>query len=293
MAGPFCAEAARGEPLWGSAATHTDMWVLFEHFGAWAPKPLASEGLADGVRAHLGAFLEAHPRARLQLIRRRDRPPTGPRRLYVGWSGDRGPWLLAFDLEAPEQLASIDIGAVLAEGGHPAARRVEVPVHFVCTHGKRDRCCALWGIPLYQAMAAVAPDDVWQTTHTGGHRFAPNVVSFPHGVTYGRLEVSEAQALVRAHQRGALHDLDRLRGRTCYGAEAQAAEVIVRRRVGAFGLDALHHLGTVDEGEGRWRVRFEVAGQVHEARVARESTEVLRPKSCGDDPVPMERIVEQ
>jgi hypothetical protein len=164
-------------------------------------------------------------------------------------------------------------------------------VHFVCTHGKRDRCCALWGIPLYQAMAAEAPQHVWQTTHTGGHRFAPNVISFPHGVTYGRLEVAEAEGLLHAHGRGELHDLGRLRGRTCYGAETQAAELFVRRRLSVLGLDALRHMDTVAEGDGRWRVRFEVAGQIHEQRVGREVTGAVRPKSCGDAPVPVEQLV--
>jgi hypothetical protein len=295
---PFCAEAAPGEPLIGTAAASTDAWVLWEQFGAWAPEPLASDGMADDVRAHLTAFLRGSPRSRLQLIRRRDRPPGGPRRLFVGGSGDGGgdgdgrhPWLVAFDLEAPAQLVEIDLGAVLAEGGHPAASPVEVPVHLVCTHGKRDQCCARWGIPLYQAMAAVDPEHVWFTTHTGGHRFAPNVVSFPHGVTYGRVAVGEAKALVEGHAAGRMHDLARLRGRTCYDAPTQAAELFVRSELGCMGLDDLRHLGTSNEGDRRWRVRFAHGDEAWEVTVASEVVEGTRPKSCGDAPSPIERFV--
>jgi hypothetical protein len=49
---------------------------------------------------------------------------------------------------------------------------------LVCTNGRRDVCCALWGQRFYAAAAALLPN-VWQTTHLGGHRFAATAVSLP------------------------------------------------------------------------------------------------------------------
>jgi hypothetical protein len=116
-------------------------------------------------------------------------------------------------------------------------------------------------------------------------------VSFPHGVTYGRVAVGEAKALVEGHAAGRMHDLARLRGRTCYDAPTQAAELFVRSELGCMGLDDLRHLGTSNEGDRRWRVRCAHGDEAWEVTVASEVVEGTRPKSCGDAPSPIERFV--
>lgn len=288
----FCARAAAeaGESLLGTAAADTDVWLALELRSAWAAKPERSEGLPDGFRDRLQAWLEALPRTRLQLIRRPGRT-EGPVRLYVGFSGDSGPWLLALDRPDLAAVLDLDVPALVAAGAHPLATPVEEPVHLVCTHGKRDRCCAVWGQPVYQTLSQVAPEHVWHTSHTGGHRFAANVISLPHGISYGRLTPQEAPALVEAHRRRRLHDLDRVRGRTCYDAPTQAAEVFLRRDAGELGLEAVRHRGTEMTGEDRWLARFEVNGELHEVPVAREGLPGSRPKSCGDPATPLDRYV--
>ncbi|MBW4623701.1 MAG: sucrase ferredoxin [Cyanosarcina radialis HA8281-LM2] len=65
---------------------------------------------------------------------------------------------------------------------------------LVCTHGSHDRCCAKYGNVFYrQALKVVTelslPDvRIWQTTHFGGHRFAPTAIDFPEGRYYARLD---------------------------------------------------------------------------------------------------------
>ncbi len=45
--------------------------------------------------------------------------------------------------------------------------------------GRRDRCCARLGVPLFDALAPhVDADRLWQSSHHGGHRFAANCSSF-------------------------------------------------------------------------------------------------------------------
>lgn len=287
---PFCAEASERlhEPLAGSAASDTDVWFVLEHEGPWAPKPLDSEGLPGEVRKRLAQWLETIPRSRLQLIRRPDRRGDGTVLLF-GFSGGPDPWMVRFDLERPQGLLDLDPRGVLRDRGHPGARPVPDPLHLVCTHGKRDRCCAKWGMATYCALEALDPEAVWQTSHTGGHRFAANVLSFPHGISYGRVAPEEAGALLEAHRAGRLHSLDRMRGRTCHDAPTQAAEVRIRGELGQMGLDAVAHRSTDPQGPDRWSVHFEVGGQEHAVQVCRTESSERRPKSCGDEAVPVER----
>ena len=49
---------------------------------------------------------------------------------------------------------------------------VHGPVVVVCTHGRRDVCCAERGRPLAAATALEHPGAVWESTHVGGDRFA-------------------------------------------------------------------------------------------------------------------------
>ncbi|PIG94157.1 sucrase ferredoxin [Gloeocapsopsis sp. IPPAS B-1203] len=64
---------------------------------------------------------------------------------------------------------------------------------LVCTHGSHDRCCGKYGYPFYRQAAAIVHDlglanvRVWQSSHFGGHRFAPTILDFPDGRCYGRL----------------------------------------------------------------------------------------------------------
>ncbi|MDJ0401814.1 sucrase ferredoxin, partial [Rhodococcus rhodochrous] len=60
------------------------------------------------------------------------------------------------------------------------------PSALVCAHGKRDRCCAVRGRPIAAALTAAFGQDVWECSHTGGHRVAPSMIMLPTGYTSGR-----------------------------------------------------------------------------------------------------------
>ena len=63
---------------------------------------------------------------------------------------------------------------------------------LVCTHGVHDTCCAIRGRPVAAALAAEWPGQVWECSHVGGDRFAPNVVVLPDGFYYGNLDPESA-----------------------------------------------------------------------------------------------------
>ncbi|MUL37892.1 sucrase ferredoxin [Gloeocapsopsis dulcis] len=74
---------------------------------------------------------------------------------------------------------------------------------MVCTHTQVDLACGRFGTPLYRrlrkeyAPAANHKLRVWQTTHFGGHQFAPTLVDLPQGCLWGHLELEVLDLLVK------------------------------------------------------------------------------------------------
>jgi hypothetical protein len=158
---------------------------------------------------------------------------------------------------------------------------VDHPLMVVCTHGKRDRCCAKNGRPLYDALRHETESSwVWQSTHVGGDRFAGNVVMLPQALYYGRVEPGGVPALLEAHMSGRI-EMEHYRGRAAYTFPLQAAEHAIRESEGLDGIGDLELVGadTLDDG---WRVRFRTqAAAVIEADVVSELSEEPVHLTCG------------
>jgi (2Fe-2S) ferredoxin len=244
--------------------------------------------LPESVVSRLGAFLKAQPRARMQLIRKPERVEHAPS-LFLARSADKGACVERLSIARHEDLVALDLEAFARGESLPGSEPVE-ELYLVCVHGKRDRCCAQHGMPLYSALAKLEPEHTWQTTHLGGHRFAATMLVLPEGVSYGRVIESEAPAIIAAHERGELYDLERLRGRTAYSSAAQAADYLVRKQLGELRLDGLTFEACEPLAAGE-RVRFrDRAGEVHAVDVARESLGAI-PASCGAPPKPVEQFI--
>lgn len=69
---------------------------------------------------------------------------------------------------------------------------------LICTHGTRDRCCGQLGTRLHSDLNGAFSSTVrmWRTSHTGGHRFAPTGIHFPHGTTWSTLTPELTVAIV-------------------------------------------------------------------------------------------------
>jgi hypothetical protein len=304
---PFCADVslAVGEPLAGTAIANTDRFIVLEHDAAWGPKGLDDSGLPESLVTFLGALSRRYPRLRVQLSRvdasrgrkaaRTDGAGEGGviarPRVYFADTGER-PALHVVELERLEALTELPLEAWLRDEVPAPGAALHEPLYLVCVHGKRDRCCALRGVPVYRALLERVGERAQQTTHLGGHRFAATLLTLPAGLCYGRVEPSEAEALVSATERNRLHDLARLRGRTAYPSEAQAAEVVLRQQLGALQGDALVLLQVERTPGAPIKVRFEArdSGQQHEVLLTRESLPPA-PQSCGAEAKAAQRLV--
>ncbi|MEH1820690.1 MAG: sucrase ferredoxin [Nostoc sp.] len=73
---------------------------------------------------------------------------------------------------------------------------------MVCTHAQVDLTCGRFGTPIYRRLRKeYAPVShgklrVWQTSHFGGHQFAPTLVDLPQGYLWGHLEPNVLDLLV-------------------------------------------------------------------------------------------------
>ena len=225
--------------------------------------------LSPALKEHLRAQAASLPRSRLLLVKqpaRRD--PTG-NRVFIGSSRPGEERFFQLEVERHDDLLRLDLAGALADGRPvPGAEPVEAPLYVVCTHGKRDRCCALYGRPLYDALRhEMDPGRVWQSTHIGGDRFAGNVVVLPLGLYYGRVAAVDVGRLVATTAAGDV-DLDRYRGRSAYSFPVQAAEHALRESQGLLGIGELTLLGAERLPDAARRVRFRTPDSaVHELDV--------------------------
>jgi hypothetical protein len=261
--------SALDEPLAGTAPV-ARRWVCVEQRGAWPQELTAHPDPAI-------AALAATPGWRALLIRRPGRgrhEVDGPLHVYLTDTAPPGAHTTLLRVADPADL-------VLPGPDEPLPGvRVADPLLLVCTHGRRDRCCALDGRALATAVVAAGEPHVWESSHLGGHRFAPTALVLPTGYLYGRLDMASAIAARKAACPGEVEPA-RCRGRSTWSAAGQVAELAVRAATGLRDADALH----VSDDPGGVVVTAR-DGRRWVVDVAEVTGEGPRPPSCGVNPAP-------
>lgn len=228
-----CSDAARAraDDLIGTAP-QARRWLLLEHPGPWRVDALAGSGIEPSV---LSAVARAAQRAgaRILLVRRPGRQATPAPRRWILASLDgstvSGPW-------ADDQ----DLGAAVTALAEPtpAPKRPPERLILVCAHGVHDVCCAVRGRPVAAVLSERWPEQVWECSHVGGDRFAPNVVVLPDGYYYGNLDPESAVTTIDAHL-GGMVGAAHLRGVARFPPAVQAAVGAAYARLGPLPLDAV------------------------------------------------------
>lgn len=276
-------------------------WVALEQPGPWGREAAAQSHLDPATGIGLDRLCQERG-GRFILIRRpgthADAHQAASCRVYLAGALDDRPWLLAGDLDDPADLGLVPWDA-MADGDLDAVQEAlpqleesTSPVLLVCTNAKRDVCCAVRGRPVALEAGSARPGQVWECSHTGGHRFAPTGVLLPHGQTLSRLTPALATAVLDAAGTGRLpaevlgpvHD----RGRSPLDPPAQAAESHIRAQTREVDLTALSTTAEpeADAGAaGGWccTVRHR-DGRSWQVRAVRTQDDHPRPESCGKAP---------
>jgi hypothetical protein len=333
--------------LWDQAQTlatgtapSARFWLALEQNGPWGARAATQSHLDPDLGGDLDRVCQ-EASGRLILIRRPGRHPDwqdtsgriDPQRLYIAGGLADHPWLLQADLDGPrrverlrrlaEGLAPLGMGSKAGDLGLETVRDLipelqpsPGPVLMICTNSRRDVCCSVRGRPVAAEAAARRPGQVWECSHTGGHRFAPTGVLLPFGQTLGRLSGSSAVAAIDAGMRAELADqllaARHDRGRSHLGPPEQAAESLVREQIREHRLLALSTKAAPrgDEGnsyenasiakttavtgfdvndntENTWRCRVShTDGRHWDVVVVRRPGSTPLPESCGKEPVP-------
>jgi hypothetical protein len=267
--------ALAGEEQLAGTAPLARRWVCVEQRGAW-PSDLSAH-----PEPALAA-LATTPGWRLLLIRRPGRRGERgvPLRVFLADTSPAASRVTSFTAGGPEELAGLD----LPGPDEPLpGKLVHDPLLLVCTHGRRDRCCAVDGRALALSVVDAGERHVWECSHLGGHRFAPTALVLPTGYAYGRLDPTTAIAARKAAFPGEV-DTTLCRGRSTWSPAGQVAELAVRAATGMRDADALQVVDTtggavVSARDGRrWAVDVSpIAG-------------APRPLSCGTHPTPCQSL---
>lgn len=301
---PLCSATSESlhESAFGSAATAA-AWVCLEQSGPWGRVAAVESHLDAALGQRLDAAAQAAG-ARFVLVRTPGRHADDHdgrherHTVLLACSDVARPWLLRGELADPQQLATVDVTA-LVRGDQAAVReslpgvdlQVDVePALLVCTNGRRDLCCAVRGRPVAIEAGARRPGQVWETTHTGGHRYSPTGVLLPTGQTLGRFDTELAVAALDAATRGELapplHGPDHDRGLSALSAPVRAAVSAVRSAVGETALAVL--TGSAEQAsDDAWHVTVTHAdGRMWVADATRTVLGPDRPESCVKPAVP-------
>jgi hypothetical protein len=292
MSRPFfyCSELSlvSAEQSFGTASIG-EVWLLVEYREAWGVHAVEDSTLSAEVKKRLNNFCKTIPRSRLLFIKQ-ERLREGALTCFVVRCRESAQSITKFHLsDSYEELLTLDVAALAAGDTEALAAaggvKVNDPLFLVCTHGKRDKCCAKFGYALYKSLREAASDGdarVWQSSHVGGDRFAANLLCFPHGLFYAHVTEDAGRKIVAEYEARRL-TLEGYRGRACYSYPVQAAEFFIRRETGLSALDALRFRRQERTGEKSWLVKFVETGagaRIHEAHVAARPSEFHNYITC-------------
>jgi hypothetical protein len=275
--------AALGEPVAGTAPV-AQAWLAVEVPGPWSKKVLQ-----DMARPWLVELDQRAKASGVSLIAVR-RPGRADPSITPG-----GHVLLActvpgrtaaaeLTLPGPEALADLDLSG-LASGVMPlGARAVHTNTLLVCTNSKRDVCCAVAGRALAETLDRARPGRVWQSSHLGGHRFAPTALVLPSGYAYARVTPETALGLIDADPTAA-PDPTGCRGRSAWDRQGQLAEIEARRLLAENGLTFDADEITVETTAPDVRTVVTTSGLRVPVRIGESEAQPARSISCGADPV--------
>ena len=278
----FCSVRSKeaAETTFGTASTG-DAWLLLEYARPWGSKAFRDSALPDAVKVYVSGLLKSVPRSRVLLIKQ-TRKVKGPLTLFVVRSRESSSSILKYEFAKYEQLLDLDLASALAGGSPSGTTPWKELLFLVCTHGKRDKCCAKFGIPIYKTIQTQGGESsVWQCSHVGGDRFAANVVCFPVGIFYGHVTEEAAKLIVKEYDERRIV-LTNFRGRSCYPFPVQAAEFFTRRETGFRRIGDLKFLTYDPLKPNEWRVKFfsEVDAKIHQVSLRSDLSEFQNRLSC-------------
>ncbi|MFW0178760.1 sucrase ferredoxin [Rothia sp. P7208] len=225
-----CSQNVEGETY--GTATRTRGWVGVEVPGQWGRDILKGGSVHSALARRIARKVKKLRGYKLLFIREpasrgsQSQQKRQTHRIFIVNSAQGKQHTYRFEVPHLEKMLSLPLHSPQKIKG---VKKVPHSLIFLCTHGKRDRCCALAGRPIAQYLKQVRPPEtVWECSHIGGHRLAPTGVVLPAGYMYGRLTPAAALMAVVSLEEYQVPSLAGIRGCSSLAAVHQVAEVAVR-----------------------------------------------------------------
>jgi hypothetical protein len=225
----FCSEKSNEirEQIQGTAPSFQYIFLL-EYESYWDSKPLLNNTINKDVLKYMFSAIKLLGNAKMLFIKSDKSTKKGGLKLFlINTSFKEGNYKV-IEFNNYNDILLIDLINIITDNDEMTDKEI---LYLVCTNGKKDKCCAKYGFPIYQNLKKnISNEQIWQCTHIGGDRFAPNIITFPNGAHYGHLKVDEIEKFLSTTLDGNIY-LEKYRGKSKYNKYEQAAEYFLMKEL--------------------------------------------------------------
>ncbi len=238
------------------SAPECELWLMLEYSQAWGRKVLTDSNLSSPIKDLFDDFKRQFPHSKLLFIKQPERRSRESTRFYISLRRNDSNCLLKFDLNSYADLLELDLSGICENPEHYSAHYDESTLALVCTNGKRDQCCAKFGLPVYKTLQNRFGESVWQCSHFGGHVFAPTMMVLPQNLCFGKIPVAQSCDIVDKVARGTI-DARYLRGECRYPKPIQAALQFLRKETQNHAIGSYRLLNVLENTVEKVVVEFQ------------------------------------
>ena len=226
----YCSIMTRqtGEPLAGTAPFAKHFVFITWPKKYWRYDALDSKGgFPEGLKEWMKSQSEITGKVSIRLVSHKELNNESVN-IYIY------PEKIYYSNILPEEISGVLMSHFLNEcNSKNIAKNIEKDHILVCTHGRHDKCCAKFGQELANNLRNHLKDqqnniEVFDSSHLGGHRFAPTMIDFPSGSAYGHLKTEEITDYFETRKLGMVY-AQAYRGSVFLPDLVQVAEAYVQR----------------------------------------------------------------
>ncbi len=195
--------------------------LMIEYHGDFPESAIIGSNLPAAVKKHVLKLYETKSDIRILLMKKQLYGAS--KKLFWADCAPNEMKLWHYSFDKYEDLLQLKLGEMNKQW-----QLVTEPQFFICTNGAHDPCCGKYGQDLFAA-SELQYNNVWQTTHLGGDRFAATVLALPTGIYYRRVHPAALAEIIAAHWRREVY-LPCFGGRSVYARAAQIAEYMLREK---------------------------------------------------------------
>ena len=226
----FCSLMTRqtGEPLEGTAPFAKHFVFITWPKKYWQYEALDSRGgFPEGLKEWMKVQSKITGKVSIRLVSHKELSNESAD-IYIY------PEKIHYSNILPKEISGVLMSHFLNEcNSENKAKNIEKDHILVCTHGRHDKCCAKFGQELADNLRNHLKDqqnniEVFDSSHLGGHRFAPTMIDFPSGRAYGQLTTEEIPNYFESRKKGMVY-AQAYRGSVFLSELLQVAEAYVQR----------------------------------------------------------------